>query len=94
LGDGEGRGSRERLASAEWERSDQGGSRPSFAWLHKPAKLAHEEHNPDSPNQSSGEPKIHFHLAGYDILFRAQDNLSGFHNELVKRVVRRQQHLV
>ena len=55
---------------------------------------AREDHNPDSPNHSSGGPKIHFDLAGYDILFWAQNDLEGFRDELVKRVTRRQQLLV
>lgn len=55
---------------------------------------AREDHNPDSPNHSPGGPKVHFDLAGYDILFWSQDNLAGFHDELVKRVTRRQQLLV
>jgi hypothetical protein len=55
---------------------------------------AREDHNPDSPNHSSGGPKVHFDLAGYDILFWAQDDLSGFRDELVKRVMRRRHLLV
>lgn len=55
---------------------------------------AREDHNPDSPNHSPGGPKVHFDLAGYDILFWAQDDLPGFHDELVKRVMRRQHLLV
>jgi len=55
---------------------------------------AREDHNPDSPYHRPGGPKVHFDLAGYDILFWAQDNLNGFRDELVKRVTHRQQHLV
>jgi hypothetical protein len=51
---------------------------------------AREDHNPDSPNHSPGGRKIHFDLAGYDILFWAQKDLGGFRDELVKRVTRRQ----
>ena len=50
-----------------------------------------EDHSPDSPNHSPGGPKIHFDLAGYDILFWSRDDLEGFRDELVKRVTRRQQ---
>jgi nucleoside 2-deoxyribosyltransferase len=52
---------------------------------------AREDHNSDSPNHGPGGPKIHFDLAGYDILFWAPDDLEGFRDELVKRVTRRQQ---
>jgi hypothetical protein len=52
---------------------------------------AREDHSPDSPNRTPGGPKIHFDLAGYDILFWARDDLQGFRDELVKRVTRRQQ---
>jgi hypothetical protein len=55
---------------------------------------AREDHSPDSPNHSPGGPKIHFDLAGYDILFWARDNLQGFRDELVKRVTRRQHLMV
>lgn len=52
---------------------------------------AREDHSHDSPNHTPGGPKIHFDLAGYDILFWASDNLQGFRDELAKRVTRRQQ---
>jgi hypothetical protein len=63
-----------------------GAGRSSHVFL-----TAREDHSPDSPNHSHGGPKIHFDLAGYDILFWTPDHLEGFRDELVKRVKRRQQ---
>ena len=51
---------------------------------------AREDHNPDSPNHRPGGPKIHFDLAGYDILFWDAARLDDFRSELEKRIRRRQ----
>lgn len=48
-----------------------------------------EDHNPESPSYVRGGPKIHFDLAGYDILFWHPDNLDAFRAELEKKVRRR-----
>lgn len=48
-----------------------------------------EDHFPDSPNHVRGGPKIHFDLAGYDILSWSQDSLDEFQEELEKRIQRR-----
>jgi hypothetical protein len=48
-----------------------------------------EDHNPESPSYVKGGPKIHFDLAGYDILFWRPGNLDEFRIELEKRIRRR-----
>ena len=48
-----------------------------------------EDHSPESPNHVRGGPKVHFDLAGYDILFWHPDNLGAFRTELEKKVRRR-----
>ncbi|MBF0216339.1 MAG: hypothetical protein HQL30_05020 [Candidatus Omnitrophica bacterium] len=50
---------------------------------------AREDHNHDSPNYIKTGPKIHFDLAGYDILFWDPKKLDNFKDELEKRVKRR-----
>ena len=50
---------------------------------------AREDHNHDSPNYKKGGPKIHFDLAGYDILFWDPKNIAKFRDELEKRIKRR-----
>ena len=50
---------------------------------------ARENHSHDSPNYVRGGPKIHFDLAGYDILFWHSDRLDGFRIELEKKIRRR-----
>lgn len=48
-----------------------------------------EDHLFDSPNFVRGGPKVHFDLAGYDILPWHTDDLKSFQNELEKRIRRR-----
>lgn len=50
---------------------------------------AREDHREDSPNHLPGGPRIHFDLAGYDILFWDPERLPEFSAELEKRVKRR-----
>lgn len=50
---------------------------------------AREDHREDSPNRQPGGPKIHFDLAGYDILFWDPAHLADFGAELERRVKRR-----
>ena len=50
---------------------------------------AREDHNLESKNHRPGGPKIHFDLAGYDVLFWHPDDLPGFRAELEKRIRRR-----
>ena len=50
---------------------------------------AREDHYSESPNYQRNGPKIHFDLAGYDILFWDPSNLDGFSEELEKRIRRR-----
>ena len=50
---------------------------------------AREDHRADSPRHRHGGPKVHFDLAGYDILFWAPSRLGAFRNELEKRAMRR-----
>ncbi|MEN8184664.1 MAG: hypothetical protein ABFS46_19255 [Myxococcota bacterium] len=51
--------------------------------------LAREDHDPDHPSHRPGGPKVHFDLAGYDILFWNPRRLGAFRSELEKRVRRR-----
>src|SRR5437764_1662158 len=48
-----------------------------------------EDHFPDSPNHKRDGPRVHFDLAGYDILRWSPDALPTFRAELVKRIRRR-----
>jgi len=48
-----------------------------------------EDHLPDSPNFDPNGPKVHFDLAGYDLLIWSPEDLAGFREELVKRIKRR-----
>ena len=50
---------------------------------------AREDHREDSPNRRPGGPRIHFDLAGYDILFWDPARLADFSAELEKKVKRR-----
>jgi hypothetical protein len=50
---------------------------------------AREDHNSDHPSHRPGGPKVHFDLAGYDILFWSPARLEEFRAELEKRVRRR-----
>ena len=50
---------------------------------------AREDHYSESPNYQRNGPKIHFDLAGYDILFWDPSNLDEFSEELEKRIRRR-----
>jgi hypothetical protein len=50
---------------------------------------AREDHLLDSPNHKPGGPKIHFDLAGYDILFWHPDKVAEFRDALSKRISRR-----
>ena len=49
-----------------------------------------EDHFPDSPNHARGGPKIHFDLAGYDILKWSPQEQGEFRGELETRIRRRQ----
>lgn len=48
-----------------------------------------EDHFPDSPNHKREGPRVHFDLAGYDILRWSPDAIPAFRAELVKRIRRR-----
>ena len=48
-----------------------------------------EDHFPESPNHQRGGPRVHFDLAGYDILRWAGGKLEAFRSELELRVRRR-----
>jgi len=48
-----------------------------------------EDHFPDNPKYKKGGPKIHFDLAGYDILSWSPDYLDSFKENLEKRINRR-----
>jgi hypothetical protein len=48
-----------------------------------------DDHFLDSPNHVLGGPKVHFDLAGYDILRWKHDELDVFRSELEKRIRRR-----
>lgn len=48
-----------------------------------------EDHFPENPGFQQGGPKIHFDLAGYDILAWSPEDLESFQAELEKRIKRR-----
>lgn len=48
-----------------------------------------EDHSPNSPNHDPSGPRIHFDLAGYDILFWHPDDLGKFRSDLEKKTRRR-----
>jgi hypothetical protein len=50
---------------------------------------AREDHYVESPNHKPGDPKIHFDISGYDILFWHPEKLVDFRSELEKRIRRR-----
>jgi len=54
---------------------------------------ARADHDPESPTHRPGGPRVHFDLAGFDILFWRRDRLDGFRLELEKRIRRRQELL-
>ena len=49
-----------------------------------------QDHFPDSPDYKRDGPRVHFDLAGYDILRWGPDKLPEFRAELEKRIRRRQ----
>lgn len=51
---------------------------------------ARQDHNPDRPNRRPDDPKVHFDLGGYDILYWNPDRLDEFREDLEKRIKRRQ----
>ena len=51
--------------------------------------IAREDHLLESPNHKVGGPKIHFDLAGYDILFWDFNELDKFRDDLTKKIRRR-----
>lgn len=51
---------------------------------------AREDHSTDSPNYNPKGPKVHFDLAGYDVLYWIPEKLQEFREELRKRIQRRQ----
>lgn len=54
---------------------------------------AREDHSIDHPRRRPGDPKVHFDLVGYDILFWKLHRLDEFRVELEKRIRRRLQIL-
>jgi hypothetical protein len=54
---------------------------------------ARADHDVQSPSHRHGGPRVHFDVAGFDILFWKPWLLGGFRRELEKRVRRRQQLL-
>jgi len=50
---------------------------------------ARADHKADRPGREVDSPKIHFDLAGYDILFWEADSLPAFKRKLVQRIQRR-----
>ena len=51
--------------------------------------IVREDHFPESENFKKGGSKIHFDLAGYDILAWYPSDIDGFRKELEKRIRRR-----
>lgn len=54
---------------------------------------ARRDHDPESPVHRPGGPRVHFDLAGFDILFWERERLDDFRRELEKRVARRRELL-
>jgi len=48
-----------------------------------------QDHFPEWPGRKPGDPKVHFDLAGYDILRWSPDDIPAFCTELEKRLRRR-----
>lgn len=47
------------------------------------------DHLPGNPGHVAGGPRVHFDLAGYDLLLWSPGDLDGFRSELTKRIGRR-----
>ena len=47
---------------------------------------ARADHQPDRHGRKEGDPKVHFDLAGYDVLYWSPADLGGFRTELEKRI--------
>ena len=54
---------------------------------------ARADHDLESPMHRPGGPRVHFDLAGFEILFWRNERLGDFRRELEKRVHRRQEML-
>src|SRR5262245_50163923 len=54
---------------------------------------ARADHDADSPLHRPGGPRVHFDLAGFEILFWQPDRLDDFRRELEKRILRRRDML-
>lgn len=54
---------------------------------------ARRDHDPEHPLRRPGGPRVHFDLAGFDILFWEPERLDDFRRELEKRVLRRREIL-
>ena len=54
---------------------------------------ARADHDGDSPLHRTGGPRVHFDLAGFEILFWQPDRLDDFRRELEKRILRRREML-
>lgn len=54
---------------------------------------ARADHDPESPAHRPGGSRVHFDLAGFEILFWRHDRLDDFQRELEKRILRRRQML-
>jgi len=50
---------------------------------------ARADHNPENDSHHPGGPRVHFDLAGFEILFWQPDRLEDFRHELEKRIFRR-----
>lgn len=50
---------------------------------------AREDHNLDTPHRKPGDPKVHFDLNGYEILFWKREDLVSFRTALEARIRRR-----
>jgi hypothetical protein len=54
---------------------------------------ARADHDPHAADRRPGNPRVHFDVAGFDILFWRRGALGAFRRELEKRVRRRQELL-
>jgi len=54
---------------------------------------ARVDHDPESDSHRPGGQRVHFDLAGFEILFWQPGRLEGFRRELEKRILRRREML-
>ena len=54
---------------------------------------ARADHDPENHSHRPGGPRVHFDLAGFEILFWQPERLPEFRRELEKRILRRREQI-